>query len=84
MFSHLSKLFFPFPFERHACGGRSKSWRASINKRSFKVFKGTFNKYVDKMRGEGVKQWQNSVHIVVECPLNRIFSLLNSKNWWSQ
>ena len=33
--------------------------------------KGPFNNYVDKMRGrgEGVKKWQNSVHIVVECPL---------------
>ena len=29
---------------------------------------GAFNNYVDKMRGEGVKKWQNSVHVVVECP----------------
>ena len=28
--------------------------------------KGPFNKYVDKMRGQGVK---NSVHVVVECQL---------------
>ena len=28
-----------------------------------------FNNYVDKMKGEGVKNWQNYVHIVVECPL---------------
>ena len=31
---------------------------------------GPFNNYVDKIRGgEGVKKWQNSVNVVVECPL---------------
>ena len=28
----------------------------------------SITKYVDKMRGEGVKKWQNSVHVVVEWP----------------
>jgi len=32
----------------------------------FRTPKGPFNNYVDKIRGEGVKKWQNSVHVVVE------------------
>ena len=36
------------------------------------LYRGSFNKYVDKMRGRmGSKKWQKSVHVVVECPLSK-------------
>ena len=59
---------------------------------------GAFNNYVDKMRGEGVKnvcfclcsgykncprrgegvkKWQHSVHVVVECPLTLLIDYVN-------
>ena len=37
-----------------------------------KYSKGSFNTYVDKMRG--VKKWQNSVHVVNECHLTISYS----------
>ena len=64
-------------------------------------FKGSFNNYVNKMRGRGsknvcfcqrsgckncphrgwgVKKWQNSVHVVVECPLTDLPTLVERKS----
>ena len=47
-------------------------------------------KTLSSLRGRGVKKWQNSVHLVVDCPLRQkpmldnIFLLEKKQEWLNQ
>ena len=61
-------LFVYNKIEKNMWKNKSKPKQEFETVKDHKVRKWAFNSYEDKMRGEGVKKWQNSVHIVVEWP----------------
>ena len=81
------------PFRGHLAADFSP--KLAINPWKLDVYtRGSFNNYVDKMRGGGGqkmsffvhaqgiktdKKWQNSVHVVVECPLGQLRILMRHK-----